>query len=164
MVLHLMIIKMESKTYLEKRKELEDKINLMTSKQRRIRGNHSALFVVEETNKLYKELAELDEAEMEKCAKNVYYFATNYMTVGDKPYTTELSEEDFNKKFNELKSGELSFIIDKNRRRKVTGVMNIDNAAIFNFYKSTSEEDKPIVGRETFKLKFSKDWFGIAKE
>ena len=88
---------MESKTYLEKRKELEDKITLFNLKTRRIRGNHSALFVVEETNKLYKELAELDAIEMMKCKNDPHYFATTYMTVDGKPVTTMLNKEEFNK-------------------------------------------------------------------
>ena len=48
-------------------------------------------------------------SEFEKCKNNPYYFATNYLTVntinGVKPYTTILSEEQFNQVFREIEDG-----------------------------------------------------------
>lgn len=36
------------------------------------------------------------EEELEKCKESPYYFATNYMTVDGKPFTTHYSEREFN--------------------------------------------------------------------
>ena len=41
--------------------------------------------------------------ELEKCKKSPYYFATKYLTVNGKPFTTLHSEEEFNKFFNNTK-------------------------------------------------------------
>lgn len=39
------------------------------------------------------------EEEIKKCVKSPYYFATNYLTVNDKPFTTPLNEKQFNSYF-----------------------------------------------------------------
>jgi len=39
--------------------------------------------------------------EQEKCSASPYYFATKYLTMNGKPFTTRLSEEEFNKWFEE---------------------------------------------------------------
>ena len=44
------------------------------------------------------------QEELQKCKENPYYFATNYLKIYDQdadehPYTTNLSEEEFNKLF-----------------------------------------------------------------
>jgi len=39
------------------------------------------------------------ETEIEKCKKSPYYYATKYLTVNGKPFTTRLTEEEFNKEF-----------------------------------------------------------------
>ena len=44
------------------------------------------------------------QEELQKCKESPYYFATNYLKIYDKtadehPYTTNLSEEEFNKLF-----------------------------------------------------------------
>lgn len=47
-----------------------------------------------------KSLTKLDwERELEKCKSSMYYFATTYLKVNEKPFTTLLSEEDFNNTF-----------------------------------------------------------------
>ena len=49
------------------------------------------------------------EEEILRCKKSPYYFATKYLTVeykGElKPFTTSLSEEEFNEMFNKLENG-----------------------------------------------------------
>lgn len=40
--------------------------------------------------------------EIERCKNSPYYYATKYLTVNGKPFTTRLNEEDFNKYFNEV--------------------------------------------------------------
>lgn len=37
--------------------------------------------------------------EIEKCRSNPYYFATKYLTVDGKPFTTLMTEREFNKDF-----------------------------------------------------------------
>lgn len=48
---------------------------------------------------------EYNNTEFNKCKTNPYYFATKYLTINSKPFTTTLSEEDFNKQFKYLKNG-----------------------------------------------------------
>ena len=48
--------------------------------------------------------------EIEKCKNNPYYFMTTYCVVIDKEgnshkFTTHLTEEEFNNRFNELQNG-----------------------------------------------------------
>lgn len=38
--------------------------------------------------------------EYERCRKNPYYFATKYLTVDGKPFTTNLNETEFNSFYN----------------------------------------------------------------
>ena len=45
-------------------------------------------------------MKEAFEIEIVKCRDNPYYFATNYLTVNGKPFTTPLSEKAFNSYFN----------------------------------------------------------------
>lgn len=56
------------------------------------------------------------KAEMEKCVKSPYYFATNYLTIKNEkretlPFTTFLTEEEFNNYFkpneNEFKDSKI---------------------------------------------------------
>ena len=42
---------------------------------------------------------EEEHAEFSKCNNNPYYFATKYLTINGKPFTTRLKEEDFNEQF-----------------------------------------------------------------
>lgn len=37
--------------------------------------------------------------EIQKCIDNPYYFATKYLKIDNKTFTTKLSEEEFNKQF-----------------------------------------------------------------
>jgi len=37
------------------------------------------------------------DAEIEKCKSNPYYFATTYLNINGKPFTTRLNEEEFNR-------------------------------------------------------------------
>lgn len=39
------------------------------------------------------------QEEFDKCIKSPYYYATKYLIVNGKPFTTKLSEQDFNKMF-----------------------------------------------------------------
>ena len=48
-------------------------------------------------------MSDEDKEEYEKCIKSPWYFATKYLVVNGKPYTTPLDEEEFNKRFNNLK-------------------------------------------------------------
>lgn len=48
---------------------------------------------------------EQNNKEFEKCKTNPYYFATTYLTINGKPFTTILTEEEFNKQFKYLKNG-----------------------------------------------------------
>lgn len=43
-------------------------------------------------------------AEIHKCRENPYYFATQYLTIGNDKFTINLSEDEFNKRFNELEA------------------------------------------------------------
>ena len=43
--------------------------------------------------------------ELQKCNKSPYYFATNYLTRDGKPFTTNLTENEFNRRFKELEKG-----------------------------------------------------------
>lgn len=98
MAFHLIHIKMEkNKTYLEKRKELEDVINLLNIKQRRIPPRGNNIYLLKEKSKLEKEIAELDVAEMEKCKNDPHYFVTTYMTINGNPIITMLDKEAFNR-------------------------------------------------------------------
>ena len=54
--------------------------------------------------------------EIQKCMNNPYYFATTYIMVNGKPFTTTLSETVFNKYFDRQK--ELDFIRIKARRSR----------------------------------------------
>lgn len=123
-------------TYLEKRKELEDKINLITIKSRR--SPSRGMIVITERLKLQEELAELDAVEMQKCKEDAHYFATTYMLMGDKPYVTILSKEEFNRQIRPTEQDINKWFLIR--------------------------RDRPSVGNETFKLKVSKGWFGIEKE
>lgn len=40
--------------------------------------------------------------ELEKCKNSPYYYATKYLLINDKPFTTMLTEEEFNKQFKKL--------------------------------------------------------------
>ena len=40
--------------------------------------------------------------EIKKCNENPYYFATTYLTINGKPFTTPLKEEVFNNLFKQL--------------------------------------------------------------
>lgn len=40
--------------------------------------------------------------EIRKCRESPYYFATTYLQIDGKPFTTGLTEEEFNTKFNSL--------------------------------------------------------------
>jgi len=42
------------------------------------------------------------EDELEKCVNSPYHFATNYLTVDGEKFSTLLSEEEFNSKFNQI--------------------------------------------------------------
>ena len=55
----------------------------------------------------WKELFEIEytKKEIEKCISNPYYFATKYLTVAGEPFTTRLTEEDFNDRFKNLSNG-----------------------------------------------------------
>ena len=43
------------------------------------------------------------EKEFEKCKASPYYFATTYYMINNQPFTTHLSEDEFNSQFNNLK-------------------------------------------------------------
>jgi hypothetical protein len=45
---------------------------------------------------------EVVEEELERCIKSPYYFATNYLIVNGEKFSTRLSEEEFNTKFNQI--------------------------------------------------------------
>lgn len=40
--------------------------------------------------------------EISACEKSPYYFATKYLTINGQPFTTHLSEEEFNEQFNKI--------------------------------------------------------------
>lgn len=40
--------------------------------------------------------------EIERCKTSPYYFATKYLQINGKPFTTHLNEKDFNEYFNEV--------------------------------------------------------------
>jgi hypothetical protein len=42
------------------------------------------------------------EEEIIKCKESPYYYATTYLTINGKPFTTLLNEQEFNKYFNEV--------------------------------------------------------------
>ncbi len=117
MVLHLNNIKMENKTYLEQRKELEDTINSLYIKVRR-QGSNS-LSISKEINNLKEELAKLDEAEIKRCKEDAYYFVSTYMTIDDKPVIPILDKETFNREIkgiNNITNINRWFTICKGRR------------------------------------------------
>lgn len=58
----------------------------------------------EEINEEVRLFKEYMLRELEKCKENPYYFATKYLTINGKPYTTVLTEEEFNNYTNNLKS------------------------------------------------------------
>jgi len=43
------------------------------------------------------------QEEIEACNKSPYYYCTKYLTVDGKPFTTMLSEEEFNDYFNSIR-------------------------------------------------------------
>lgn len=53
--------------------------------------------------------------EYEKCKTNPYYYATKYLTINGKPFTTLLTEEQFNNEFKSLQNG--TYIGNKGRLR-----------------------------------------------
>jgi len=70
------------------------------------------------------------QSELEKCKNSPYYFATNYMTCNGKPFTTHLTEEEFNNVFHYYfnkrrnKLPESSYHLCKyNLKRKMIGVI-----------------------------------------
>ncbi|MBP7109505.1 MAG: hypothetical protein KBA90_13190, partial [Chitinophagaceae bacterium] len=58
----------------------------------------------EEVNTVEKGYQDL----IEKCKNSPYFFATNYLTINGKPFSTMLSEEEFNKQFLSLSNPEPS--------------------------------------------------------
>jgi hypothetical protein len=83
----------------DKYKELEDARNAFLS------------HVVKPT----KLTEEEQQAEWEKCVASPYYFATKYLTLEGKPFTTQLTEVEYNRRFAELQNGTYSHIL---KRRK----------------------------------------------
>jgi len=59
------------------------------------------------------EIAKSLDDEIRKCLESPYYFATKYWKVNGKPFTTNLSEEEFNR---QAKEGMRRFVRIKNRR------------------------------------------------
>lgn len=45
-----------------------------------------------------------NELEFNKCKESPYYYATKYLKIKGKPFTTLLNEKEFNYQFNKLKS------------------------------------------------------------
>lgn len=45
------------------------------------------------------------DVEMEKCRASPYYYMTKYWIVDGKPFTTPLTEEEFNKQIKEAQNG-----------------------------------------------------------
>jgi hypothetical protein len=43
-----------------------------------------------------------DDEERIKCMNSPYYFATKYLTINGKPVKIDMSEEEYNKMYNEL--------------------------------------------------------------
>lgn len=55
------------------------------------------------------------QEEIQKCISNPYYFATTYMVVNGKPFTTPLDEDIFNKYF--FRKQELDYTKIKSRQK-----------------------------------------------
>jgi len=60
-------------------------------------------------------MTEEQKEEYNKCRNSPYYFMTKYMTVNGKPFTTELTEEEFNKKVKIYKELTKDFVVVKGR-------------------------------------------------
>ena len=48
-----------------------------------------------------------DKEEYERCIKSPWYFATKYLRVNGKVYTTPFDEEEFNRRFKEMEKKKL---------------------------------------------------------
>jgi hypothetical protein len=51
-----------------------------------------------------------DVEEVKKCIESPYYYAMKYLTVNGQPFTTPLTEEEFNKEFKGLGIGRMSVV------------------------------------------------------
>ena len=69
-----------------------DKLGFICPNHLRLNINIDNTITIKSNTNYYKE-------ELEKCKASPYYYATKYLTVDDKPFTTNYSEGEFNKKF-----------------------------------------------------------------
>jgi len=66
------------------------------------------------TKSAYEEQNEEDKRifwpkEIAKCKQSPYYFATKYLTVNGKPFSTKFSQSEFNKRFFKLSNNEQTY-------------------------------------------------------
>lgn len=52
-----------------------------------------------------KGIISLSTEEINKCKSSPYYFATNYLIIAGKKFTTMANEDEFNKLFNNIEEG-----------------------------------------------------------
>lgn len=62
-----------------------------------------------------------DELEYDKCKDSPYYFATKYLVVNGKPFTTRYTEDEFNKIIN-MKDPIVQKVIEKFKERSEAGI------------------------------------------
>jgi hypothetical protein len=55
--------------------------------------------------------------EILKCKANPYYFATKYMVINGKPFSTSLSEKDFNQMMSDIENHRLWIIRGRSKSR-----------------------------------------------
>jgi len=73
--------------------------------------------------------------EWNRCKESPYHFATKYMKVNGEPYTTNLTEEQFNSLFNDLQDGTAFKKFQRNRRMRNRLLSNLESMPVPEFLK-----------------------------